>query len=79
MPGYLELNRLDAEANLPACYWTGNVPRRCLNAAITQTIGHRYAHHIQRLMITGLYALLLGVRPKQVYGWHSSLYVDAVG
>lgn len=50
----------------------------CLKDAITQTLQHGYAHHIQRLMVTGLYALLLGVRPQAVHAWYLSVYVDAV-
>ena len=78
MPAYAELNALDAGEDLPAWYWTGDTPMRCLQDAITQTLQHGYAHHIQRLMVTGLYALLLGVRPQQVHGWYLSVYVDAV-
>ena len=78
MPGYAELNALDAQQDLPAWYWTGDVPMRCLADAIGQTLEHGYAHHIQRLMVTGLYALLLGVQPKQVHGWYLGMYVDAV-
>jgi len=78
MPAYLELNALDAQEDLPAWYWTGRTPMRCLADAITQTLEHGYAHHIQRLMVTGLYALLHGVQPKQVHGWYLSVYVDAV-
>jgi deoxyribodipyrimidine photolyase-related protein len=78
MPGYLELNALDANEPLPAWYWTGATDMACLNDAITQTLEHGYAHHIQRLMVTGLFALLLGVDPKQVHGWYLSVYVDAV-
>jgi deoxyribodipyrimidine photolyase-related protein len=50
----------------------------CLRDAISQTLNHGYAHHIQRLMVTGLYALLLGVNPKQVHAWYLGVYVDAV-
>jgi deoxyribodipyrimidine photolyase-related protein len=50
----------------------------CLRDALTQTLQHGYAHHIQRLMVTGLYALLLGVKPQAVHGWYLSVYVDAV-
>jgi deoxyribodipyrimidine photolyase-related protein len=78
MPGYLERNALDAQAELPAWYWSGDTDMACLKDAIGQTLEHGYAHHIQRLMVTGLYALLLGVRPQAVHGWYLSVYVDAV-
>jgi len=78
MPGYAELNALDAQADLPAWYWSGDTEMACLRDAITQTLTHGYAHHIQRLMVTGLYALLLGVRPQQVHAWYLGVYVDAV-
>lgn len=78
MPSYLERNALDAQAPLPAWYWTGETDMACLREAITQTLAHGYAHHIQRLMVTGLYALLLGVRPQAVHAWYLSVYVDAV-
>lgn len=78
MPGYVERNALDAQTPLPAWYWTGETDMACLREAITQTLAHGYAHHIQRLMVTGLYALLLGVRPQAVHEWYLSVYVDAV-
>ena len=78
MPGYLERNALDARAALPAWYWTGETEMACLKDAIGQTLEHGYAHHIQRLMVTGLYALLLGVKPQAVHAWYLSVYVDAV-
>lgn len=78
MPGYAELNALDAREDLPAWYWTGDTEMACLRDAITQTLQHGYAHHIQRLMVTGLYALLLGVQPQQVHAWYLAVYVDAV-
>jgi deoxyribodipyrimidine photolyase-related protein len=78
MPGYVERNELAAHAPLPDWYWSGDVPMRCLRDAITQTLQEGYAHHIQRLMVTGLYALLLGVEPKQVHAWYLGVYVDAV-
>ena len=78
MPGYAELNALDAQQDLPAWYWSGDTEMACLRDAITQTLHHGYAHHIQRLMVTGLYALLLGVRPQQVHAWYLGVYVDAV-
>ncbi len=78
MPGYLERNALRADAALPHWYWSGATDMACLREAIGQTLAHGYAHHIQRLMVTGLYALLLGVQPKQVHAWYLAVYVDAV-
>ena len=78
MPDYLERNALNAQQTLPAWYWTGDTDMACLKDAITQTLEHGYAHHIQRLMVTGLYALLLGVKPQAVHTWYLSVYVDAV-
>ena len=78
MPGYLERNALDAQQPLPDWYWTGDTDMACLRDAVTQTLDHGYAHHIQRLMVTGLYALLLGVQPQHVHAWYLAVYVDAV-
>lgn len=78
MPGYAELNELGATHDLPAWYWTGDTAFACLRDAIRQTLDHGYAHHIQRLMVTGLFALLYGVRPQQVHAWYLAVYVDAV-
>jgi deoxyribodipyrimidine photolyase-related protein len=78
MPEYVARNEMQATAKLPAFYWTGNTDMACLRDAIHQTLEHGYAHHIQRLMVTGLYALLLGVAPKEVHEWYLSVYVDAV-
>jgi deoxyribodipyrimidine photolyase-related protein len=78
MPEYMESNALDARAALPGFYWTGETDMHCLKQAIGQTLKLGYAHHIQRLMVTGLYALLLGVRPSEVHEWYLGVYVDAV-
>ncbi len=78
MPGYLELNHLGADAPLPGFYWTGDTEMRCLRHCIRQTLDYGYAHHIQRLMVIGLFALLLGVEPSLVHGWYLAVYVDAV-
>lgn len=78
MPRYLELNALEAHAALPSFYWHGRTPMACLASVIGQTLEHGYAHHIQRLMVTGLYALLLGVEPRAVHEWYLAVYVDAV-
>ncbi len=78
MPGYLERNALGADQDLPAWYWTGATDMACLRDALEQTLTHGYANHIQRLMVTGLYALMLGVAPRQVHAWYLAVYVDAV-
>ena len=78
MPDYAELNEMAAREDLPAWYWTGETDMTCLRDAIGQTLEHGYAHHIQRLMVTGLFALMYGVDPRQVHGWYLAVYVDAV-
>lgn len=78
MPEYLGRNAMDAHEPLPAFYWTGETDMRCLHDTITQTLRLGYAHHIQRLMVTGLFALLYGVDPRQVHEWYLAVYVDAV-
>jgi deoxyribodipyrimidine photolyase-related protein len=78
MPEYLEGNTLEAERPLPDFYWTGDTPMNCLRQSIGQTLRHGYAHHIQRLMVTGLYALLAGIHPRHVHEWYLAVYVDAV-
>ena len=78
MPGYVERNSLGADQPLPRFYWTGETEMNCLRHALRQTLDHGYAHHIQRLMVTGLYALQLGVEPRRVHEWYLAVYVDAV-
>jgi deoxyribodipyrimidine photolyase-related protein len=78
MPEFLEDNALDAKADLPGFYWTGDTDMVCMKQAIGQTLEFGYAHHIHRLMVTGLFAQLLGVQPKQIHAWYLAVYVDAV-
>jgi deoxyribodipyrimidine photolyase-related protein len=78
MPGYLEQNALGAQAPLPSFYWNGDTDYACLRDAIGQVVELGYGHHIQRLMVTGLFALLLGVDPRQVHEWYLAMFVDAV-
>ena len=78
MPDYLKRNALGATGALPAFYWTGDTDMACLRHTIAQTLELGYAHHIQRLMVTGLFALLLGVRPQALHEWYLAMYVDAV-
>jgi deoxyribodipyrimidine photolyase-related protein len=78
MPEFKDANALGADMALPGFFWTGETDMACLRQAIGQTLAHGYAHHIQRLMVTGLFALLYGVRPEEVHRWYLAVYVDAV-
>lgn len=78
MPGYIGRNALGAQHALPDFYWTGETDMACLRDAIGQTLRYGYAHHIQRLMVTGLFALLWGAHPRRVHEWYLAAYVDAV-
>ncbi|MBT8364559.1 MAG: cryptochrome/photolyase family protein [Deltaproteobacteria bacterium] len=78
MPEYAEMNALQADLPMPAFMWTAETEINCIHICIRQLIDHAYAHHIQRLMVMGLFALLLGVRPYEVHQWHLSMYADAV-
>lgn len=78
MPELASRNALAAHEPLPAFYWTGETDMACLADTLRQTLAHGYAHHIQRLMVTGLFAMLLGVEPAQVHAWYLAVYVDAV-
>ena len=77
MPEYLDRNALEATRDLPDFYWTGDTDMHCLAEATRQTKQHAYAHHIQRLMITGNFAMLIGVNPKHVHEWYLAVYIDA--
>jgi deoxyribodipyrimidine photolyase-related protein len=77
MPGYAELNALAATRRLPQFYWSGETHMHCLAQAIGQTRDHAYAHHIQRLMVTGNFALLAGIAPDEVDEWYLIVYADA--
>ena len=77
MPGYTSENFLQANRRLPDFFWTGNTKMACMAAAISQTRDEAYAHHIQRLMVTGNFALLAGVNPHAVHEWYLAVYSDA--
>lgn len=77
MPDFAHDNALEANEPLPAFYWHAETEMACLADAIGQTLRYGYAHHIQRLMVTGLYAMLLGVRPREIHEWYLAVYVDA--
>ena len=76
-PDYVRRNALDAVRPLPSMYWTGQTGMACMAAAIGQTIEEAYAHHIQRLMVTGNFALLTGIDPHALHEWYLAVYFDA--
>ena len=78
MPDYERMNFFDADLPLPGFYWTGETDANCLRHVLTQTLEYGFAHHIQRLMVAGLFALLAGVDPHEVHRWFLAIYVDAV-
>jgi deoxyribodipyrimidine photolyase-related protein len=77
MPDYGRMNALNARRPLPDFYWTGQTKMACLRETITDTRRHAYAHHIQRLMVTGNFALLAGIDPDAVDDWYMVVYADA--
>lgn len=77
MPGYIDLNALDAHEPLPWFYWSGQTRMACMREAFAHTFEHAYSHHIQRLMVTGNFALLAGIDPKAVHEWYLAVYADA--
>lgn len=77
-PNYKKLNVLENTNKLPAFFWTGNTKMNCLKHAITNSLENGYAHHIQRLMVIGNYALLTQTHPSEVDAWYLGIYVDAI-
>lgn len=78
MPGYKQKNELNNFGQLPNFYWTGDTKMNCLKTSIKNSLDNAYAHHIQRLMITGNFALLLQTLPDAVDNWYLGIYADAV-
>ncbi|WP_443147291.1 cryptochrome/photolyase family protein [Photobacterium sp. MCCC 1A19761] len=78
MPHYRSHNALDAHRSLPGFFWDANTKMACMKAAIGQSLSHAYAHHIQRLMVTGNFCLLAGIHPDEVDAWYLGIYVDAI-
>lgn len=77
MPAYKRENQLGFKRDLPAFYWDADTDMRCLQRAVQMTIDNSYAHHIQRLMVTGNFALLCGVKPEALCDWYLAVYADA--
>ncbi|MAP10518.1 MAG: hypothetical protein CMQ61_00500, partial [Gammaproteobacteria bacterium] len=78
MPKYASMNFLSANAPVPNAYWTGETEMNCVRQSMRPVLKHAYAHHIQRLMVLGLYAMLFGVDPLAMHRWHMAMYIDAV-
>ena len=78
MPGLAEANHYGAARPLPAWWWSADTRMACMRETIGQTMRDGYAHHIQRLMVTGNFALLAGLAPREVAAWYLAVYVDAV-
>ena len=77
MPGLAEANELNATRDLPEFYWTGETDMRCMADCIRTTHDDAHAHHIQRLMVLGNFALLAGIKPQDVEDWYLAVYADA--
>jgi deoxyribodipyrimidine photolyase-related protein len=77
MPGYTSVNQLDHHRPLPDWFWSGGTRMACLASAIGQSLEHAYAHHIQRLMVIGNFALLAGLDPHEIHRWYLGIYIDA--
>lgn len=75
---WLSMNHLQANQPLPEFYWDANTPMNCMQQSIKQVLDFGYGHHIQRLMVTGLFGLLYGVKPQDIEQWYLAMYVDAI-
>ena len=78
MPGMREANHFQHHRKLPAWYWTADTHMNCMKQTITQTLKHGYAHHIQRLMVTGIFGLMAETKPQELEDWYLAVYIDAI-
>jgi deoxyribodipyrimidine photolyase-related protein len=78
MPGYESMNYFNHSRDLPHYYWNGRTRMQCIRQAVVQSLKYAYAHHIQRLMVTGNFALLAEIDPDQIDAWYLGIYIDAV-
>ena len=77
MPEFATMNFFNNQEKLPDWFWNGNTKMNCLKDAIKQSLNYAYAHHIQRLMITGNFALLAGIHPDEIDAWYLGIYIDS--
>lgn len=78
MPAMSQANHFNHQRALPIWYWTAETHMNCQRQTVEQTMRYGYAHHIQRLMVTGMFAVLAELHPRQVEAWYLAVYVDAV-
>jgi (6-4)DNA photolyase len=78
MPGYIENNFLEHKLPVPHFFWDGETDMHCIRETMQGILANGYAHHIQRLMVMGLFAQLYGVHPRRFHDWHMALYIDAI-
>lgn len=78
MPDFAEMNFFGHDRKLPDWFWTGKTKMKCLSQSISQSLEQAYAHHIQRLMVTGNFMLLAGIHPDEVDQWYLGIYIDAI-
>lgn len=78
MPGLKAANHFAHTNALPKWYWTGDTQMNCMRQSIGQTLANGYSHHIQRLMLTGMFGLTAQIRPQHMADWYLAVYVDAV-
>lgn len=77
MPEYERLNYFNHQRSLPSYFWTGTTKMNCIHNAVNQSLDYGYAHHIQRLMVTGNFCLLTEIDPDEVDNWYLGIYIDA--
>ncbi len=78
MPDFAEMNFLNHDKKLPDYFWTGKTKMHCVRHSVQQSLDYAYAHHIQRLMVTGNFALLAGISPDELDEWYLGIYIDAI-
>jgi deoxyribodipyrimidine photolyase-related protein len=78
MPGFATLNYFNHRRKLPDWFWSGETKMNCLKKCIGQSLDHAWAHHIQRLMVIGNFALIAGLHPDEIDEWYLGVYIDAI-